>query len=220
MQAAAEAELRDDESPIPWWERAPFSGAANFATALSRLAAPGPEPDKEAAAWNQAEETGLDELLSYEGVLRAGARTQASGGNSAHESAAPGAGREQAGGGQTAIATTAGEEPRSASVTLRLSRSECAQLKQRAAEAGLTVSAYIRSCTFEAEALRAQVKQALRELREQPRGEASSKFESELRAEACEKKPPAPVTPAALGEEATRRWWQVRPSAKGVSAQA
>lgn len=51
------------------------------------------------------------------------------------------------------------------SVTIRLTQSECAQLQQRAAEAGLTLSAYLRSCTVEVDALRAQVKQALAELR-------------------------------------------------------
>jgi hypothetical protein len=51
------------------------------------------------------------------------------------------------------------------SITVRLSATECAQLHQRANEAGLTVSGYLRSCTFEAEALRAQVKEALAELR-------------------------------------------------------
>ena len=53
---------------------------------------------------------------------------------------------------------------KSASITIRLSKAECAQLHQRAAEAGLTISAYLRSCTFEAESLRAQVKEALAEL--------------------------------------------------------
>jgi predicted DNA binding CopG/RHH family protein len=52
-----------------------------------------------------------------------------------------------------------------ASITIRLSKAECDQLHRRAAEAGLTVSAYLRSCTFEAEALRAQVKEVLTELR-------------------------------------------------------
>jgi hypothetical protein len=52
-----------------------------------------------------------------------------------------------------------------ASITIRLSRSESAQLHQRAAEAGLTVSAYLRSCTFEVESLRAQVKETLAQLR-------------------------------------------------------
>jgi predicted DNA binding CopG/RHH family protein len=52
-----------------------------------------------------------------------------------------------------------------ASVTIRMSKAECAQLHQRAAEAGLTVSAYLRSCTFEAESLRAMVKDTLAQLR-------------------------------------------------------
>jgi hypothetical protein len=52
-----------------------------------------------------------------------------------------------------------------ASITIRLSEAECAQLRKRAAEAGLTVSAYLRSCTFEAESLRALVKDTLTQLR-------------------------------------------------------
>ncbi len=63
--------------------------------------------------------------------------------------------------------TMAAIEPnlKRASVTLRLSRSECEQLHQRAAEAGLTLSAYVRSCAFEVENLRAQVKETLVQLR-------------------------------------------------------
>jgi hypothetical protein len=52
-----------------------------------------------------------------------------------------------------------------ASITIRLSQSDCAQLHQRAAEAGLSVSAYLRSCTLEVETLRAQVKETLAQLR-------------------------------------------------------
>jgi len=52
-----------------------------------------------------------------------------------------------------------------ASITIRMSKAECEQLHRRASEAGLTVSAYLRSCTFEAEALRAQVKETLAQLR-------------------------------------------------------
>ena len=59
---------------------------------------------------------------------------------------------------------------RSASVTIRLSRAECARLHQRAEEAGLTVSAYLRSSAVEAEVLRAQVKQALAELKAGSKG--------------------------------------------------
>ncbi|MGD0630196.1 MAG: hypothetical protein ABR987_12630 [Terracidiphilus sp.] len=54
---------------------------------------------------------------------------------------------------------------KSASITIRLSKGECAQLRQRAAEAGLTISAYLRSCTVEADLLRAQVKDTLAQMR-------------------------------------------------------
>jgi hypothetical protein len=52
-----------------------------------------------------------------------------------------------------------------ASITIRMSNAECAQLHSRAAEAGLTVSAYLRSCTFEAESLRTMVKDTMAQLR-------------------------------------------------------
>jgi predicted DNA binding CopG/RHH family protein len=52
-----------------------------------------------------------------------------------------------------------------ASITIRMSKVECVQLHCRAAEAGLTVSAYLRSCTFEAESLRTMVKDTLAQLR-------------------------------------------------------
>ena len=51
------------------------------------------------------------------------------------------------------------------SITIRMNKAECAQLHLRAAEAGLTVSAYLRSCTFEAESLRAMVKDTPAQLR-------------------------------------------------------
>ena len=68
------------------------------------------------------------------------------------------------GAGRVAV-TVPDRDLRSASVTIRLSKAECARLHQLAAEAGLTVSAYLRSCALEAEALRAQVKQALAEMK-------------------------------------------------------
>ena len=52
-----------------------------------------------------------------------------------------------------------------ASITIRMSKAECAQLHRRASEAGLTISAYLRSCTFEAESLRTMVKDTLAQLR-------------------------------------------------------
>ncbi|HVA92765.1 MAG TPA: hypothetical protein VNL71_23335 [Chloroflexota bacterium] len=55
---------------------------------------------------------------------------------------------------------------KSSSITLRLTAEEDERLRARAAEAGLTVSAYLRSCAFEVESLRAQVKQAVAKLRQ------------------------------------------------------
>ncbi|HWE85095.1 MAG TPA: hypothetical protein VG267_09135 [Terracidiphilus sp.] len=57
------------------------------------------------------------------------------------------------------------EEIKSASVTVRLTQAENEQLRKRAAEANITISAYLRSCAFEVESLRAQVKETLAELR-------------------------------------------------------
>ena len=54
---------------------------------------------------------------------------------------------------------------KNASITIRMSKAEADQLHRRAAEAGLTVSAYLRSCTFEVESLRAMVKDTVAQLR-------------------------------------------------------
>jgi hypothetical protein len=89
-----------------------------------------------------------------------------------------------------------------ASVTLRMSSAECDRLRARAAESGLTVSAYLRSCAFEVESLRAQVKEALAQLR---------------RASAVERQ--APMTPRrSLLERVTHIW--PRPRAEHVGSGA
>lgn len=54
---------------------------------------------------------------------------------------------------------------KTSSITLRLTQAEQVQLHERAAAAKLSVSAYLRSCIFEAESLRAQVKEALSEMK-------------------------------------------------------
>jgi hypothetical protein len=72
----------------------------------------------------------------------------------------------------SAVVSMTERDRKCASVTIRMSQAECEQLRDRAAEAGLTVSAYLRSCTFEAEALRAQVKEALAKLRSAHASEA------------------------------------------------
>jgi len=65
----------------------------------------------------------------------------------------------------SAGSSAASRDLRTASVTIRLSEAECALLRERAAEAELTVSAYLRSCVLEADALRAQVKEALAKMK-------------------------------------------------------
>jgi hypothetical protein len=79
------------------------------------------------------------------------------------------------------------ESRKAASITVRLSKAECAQLHERAAEAGLTVSAYLRSCTCEVEALRSQVKETLAQLRSLASGQAQR--------------------PAITGQRLGRSWW-------------
>jgi len=51
-------------------------------------------------------------------------------------------------------------------ISLRLSEVESERVRKRAIESGLSMSAYIRSCVLDAEALRSLVKQALAEIRE------------------------------------------------------
>jgi len=61
--------------------------------------------------------------------------------------------------------TTAPRPLKTASITIRISETESAHLRRRAAEAGMTVSAYLRSCTLEVESLRSQVKETLAQMR-------------------------------------------------------
>jgi len=87
------------------------------------------------------------------------------------------------------------ESLKRASITIRLSEIECAQLRRRASDAGLTVSAYLRSCTFEAENLRALVKDTLAQLR--------------TVAASSEAKSLAEEAPVAIAQtEPKVRWWQ------------
>jgi hypothetical protein len=145
-------------------------------------------------AWNDDDLADDVATLSYERALRAHTRyrsaslpdplfTQAADAEPFHlEESSPGASAEAP---QSAAHSTASPKPtanpdtesrrprvtqfernlKDASVTIRMSQTECAQLHRRAAEAGLTVSAYLRSCTFEAESLRAMVRDTLEQLR-------------------------------------------------------
>lgn len=137
-----------------------------FATLLASLAAAGPGP----AA--QASDGLADDIatLSYEQALRSHARYRPA------ESAAQPLpqGRDAAQPLRRASSAPAPpqrrsnaprERRKSASITIRLSEAESVQMRARAAEAGLTISAYLRSCAFEVESLRSQVKEALVEMR-------------------------------------------------------
>jgi len=166
---------------------APSPTSASFAGLLAALAAPASAP-----AWSPAwSEDGLEDdiaTLSYERALMAHARyrptdqslTQPAVPLSFYQEEIPVPAPAQTP--QAAVRPTANPEPeldrraatppernlvcnlKNASITIRVSQAECAQLHRRAAEAGLTVSAYLRSCTFEAEALRAMVKDTLAQL--------------------------------------------------------
>jgi hypothetical protein len=164
----------------------PSPTSASFAGLLAALTAPAPAWSP---AWSEASLEDDVATLSYERALMAHARyrptdqslTQPAVPLSFYqeEALAPAAAQTP----QAAARPTANPEPeldrhastpadqnlernlKNASITIRLSQAECAQLHRRAAEAGLTVSAYLRSCTFEAEALRAMVKDTLAQLR-------------------------------------------------------
>jgi hypothetical protein len=117
--------------------------ADNFANILASLT--GPEPNL-ADSWDDSALADDVATISYEQALK----TQGRGKLSADSRSA---------------ARSNGNGPKATMVTLRLSQAESAQLRERAAEAGLTVSAYLRSCVFDVESLRAQVREALSQLR-------------------------------------------------------
>jgi hypothetical protein len=166
----------------------PSSAPSSFEGLLAALAAPTPR-----TAWNNDDLAEDVATLSYEHALRAHARyssadagdfafTQTAGleanqtagapqrGSAASAQspalwAAPGWSEEREAKSAEDVSTALDRNKKCASITIRLSKTECDQLRRRASHAGLTVSAYLRSCTFEAEALRAQVKDVLAELR-------------------------------------------------------
>lgn len=108
--------------------------------------------------------------ISYEPALRARAQLVKGAAKpklQAKKAAAVQRGRKAARSRAKKLEAGAASSRKSATATLRMTAEENAQLQLRAVEAGISVSAYLRSCVFEAEALRAQVKGALAELRQQ-----------------------------------------------------
>ena len=133
-----------------------LSAATSFAGVLASLQ--GPDWSDEGLADDVA-------TISYEHALRKQARPR--GGRWAGEGDAekPATQPAEIRGGEADAPAPGPRRVKSASITIRLSEPECAQVRQRAAEAGLTVSGYLRSCTLEVESLRAQVKETLAQLR-------------------------------------------------------
>lgn len=149
----------------------PSPVSSSFAGLLATLTAP-PSAGADAAPLWKESELGEDvATLSYEQALRAHARYRPADAGDwaalANEGKVAGtqARAEKLAAGESSGSQGCDGDLRKASVTVRLSRAELERLRRRAGEAGLTISAYLRSCTFEAEALRAQVKDALAELR-------------------------------------------------------
>lgn len=77
------------------------------------------------------------------------------------------------------LPTPAGKKRKTASITIRLTDAEQAQLHERAAAAQLSISAYLRSCIFEAESLRTQVKDALSQIRASAHADPSHQPQSQ-----------------------------------------
>lgn len=150
---------------------------SDFAGLLATLASPKPEAPEDETQW-MTNDMGEDAtILSYERALRTHARCRPADRGVPRAGSLTADDRESRSGEEAATESdraSAAEPPaavaqdrslRTSSVTIRLSQAESMQLRQRAMEAGLTVSAYLRSCAIEAEALRAQVKRALAEIK-------------------------------------------------------
>jgi predicted DNA binding CopG/RHH family protein len=146
----------------------PSPMSSSFAGLLASLTAQRSDRGGDRTQWNDADLGDDFATISYESALRAHARYRVDERERLRKPASPAKQTVEAAPAQPNQPTQqfpAAHDLRTASVTIRLSKAECELMHQRAAEAGLTVSAYLRSCVLEADALRAQVKQALAEMR-------------------------------------------------------
>lgn len=191
-QAEANRESSSSRSSVRGWSSHP-SSASSFAGMLASLTSPDPSP---ATGWNADDLADDVATLSYENALRAHARykpgikddwdlapsvetqtcrtcgaRRSDPADSAQAKARSADLNNPAGNFSHAHFTINRSDRKCASITIRMSEGECEQLKMRAAEAGLTISAYLRSCTFEADSLRAEVKKTLAEMRKPVRPE-------------------------------------------------
>lgn len=132
----------------------PSKHAGSFANLLESFTAPRMKPSQ---SWD---DSALEEdvaIISYEEALRAHRRVPAA--------ASPANVPQFTPADPSPEAPAAGKTRKTASITIRLTKAEETQLHERAAAAQLSVSAYLRSCIFEAESLRTQVKEALSQMK-------------------------------------------------------
>lgn len=182
---------------LAWMPATAEHATGSFASLLGRYLAPEPKPAEDMAPDALAEDIAV---ISYEQALRAHTR---------HTPAAPmPAGPASHPEPKTSRAVDdlpmARPQPKrriplkAASVTVRLTDEEQRLLHERAEAAGITVSAYLRSCLFEVEKLRAEVRAAVEGL------EASRTAPASL----PPKKPPlrAPADGAAWRVWKASRW--------------
>ncbi len=172
----------------PTAQAGPSPASSSFAGLLASLTSPGHGTnDHDETSWAGGDVSEDVATLSYEQALRAHARyrpqdrderpvpqvASAAGTRDAMDESDLSPHEEPRIETSGAPAEPAEHELRSASVTIRLRQVECARLHRRAAEAGMTISAYLRSCALEADTLRAQVKQALAEIKAGNKGTSS-----------------------------------------------
>jgi hypothetical protein len=124
---------------------------ATFVSMLASLTG----SQKPADSWDTSALADDVAIISYEQTLRSHRRVPEMEGIAIPETAPESLLDERAG---CVVEKKAGK---TASITIRMTEEEQTQLRARANEAGLSASAYLRSCIFEVESLRAQVKEAL-----------------------------------------------------------
>jgi hypothetical protein len=146
--------------------------AGSFASLLESFTS---SPTKTSQAWDDRSLGDDVAVISYEQALRAHRRAPAPAGSPANELQFTAAAAVKS------PSVTAGKQRKTASITVRLTEEEEIQLHQRANAAQLSVSAYLRSCIFEAESLRAQVKEALSQMKAAATSEAHAIQEVEAK---------------------------------------
>jgi hypothetical protein len=177
----------------------PSPASSNFAGLLESFTAPEPEADEDETPWPGADLGEDVATFSYENRsrprqnLRSDLPSKLAAGPVVDSDDRVDESEFLPAPSGVAPAAAAGPDFRKASVTIRLSQTESVRLRRRAAEAGLTVSAYLRSCVLEADALRAQVKQALSELKAGAEGPGKHGNRSALKQESAGQASASPV---------------------------